>query len=117
MVSLARSSNCKMHRDIRKFSMQGEIGDDSALPRIRSDLERRVIQDMRDNGYIPVLDLGPYWSTEYDIMHDKYKFALSVYGVHVGRRKASEIEGMSDGKAMPRFIPQNKSKQSSETLE
>jgi hypothetical protein len=95
-----------MHKPIKKFSLDGIVGDDSAIPRLRNQFEQMLITDMRDSGYVPVLGLGPYWSTWYDAPRDRYEFVLTVYGVFLGKKEACKIEGISvDGPTVPRIAP------------
>lgn len=53
-----------------------------------------MIEEMRFGGYVPVLDLGPFWSTS--LKDEHYDFVLSMYAVYVGKAKAWEILG-TDG--------------------
>lgn len=99
-----------MHKDIKRFPLDGQINDDSDFIRLRAQFETLIIHQMRDMGYVPVLDLGPLWSTKLEGKH--YTFELTVYGVYVGRKKACTIEGMDgSGKFQPRYTPNSKSKQ------
>ena len=100
----------------KRFKMEGTIGDDADFPRLREQYEQLVILDMRESGYIPILGLGPFFSTK---RREKlYEFVLTLYGVRVGKVKAWTLEGMDlDGKLVPRRIPPTKSKQSSEASE
>lgn len=100
------------HRQVKRFQEKGRIADDSDFIRTRETLDKLMIESMREEGYIPILDLGPFWSTALD--GDHYSFVLSYYGVFVGREKAWKILGM-DGSG--RYYPasttlKNKSKQS-----
>jgi hypothetical protein len=90
------------HKKIRKFSMEGEFFEDSQIPVLRAQFETLMIHDARSRGYIPVLDLDPLWSTEYDIINDRWKFVMAIYVIYVGRRRAQECEGWTSGKLMPR---------------
>ena len=63
--------------------------------RARQDYERLSLQDMRDKGYVPVLDLEPQFSIKYNEHKDNYSFFLEMFGVYVGKKKAQEIEGFS----------------------
>lgn len=101
-----------MHKPIKNFSLDGVVGDDSAIPRLRNQFEHMLLTDMREDGWVPVLGLGPYWSTN---LNDKgqYDFILTVYGVHVGKKEACLVEGINlDGQTVKR-IPQTKSPQPS----
>jgi hypothetical protein len=94
--------------------MSGEIGDDADFARLRSQYESMMLREMRDFGYVPVLDLGPYWSTEYDKPKNVYQFVMSIYGVYLGRRRSWEVEGISNGREVSRPTPPTKSRPPSE---
>ena len=96
-----------MHKKIERFGFDGQIRDDSDFIRLRAQYESLVVHQMRDDGYVPVLDLGPLWSTIYDKETDTYSFEMTVYGVYVGRKKAWIIEGM-DG--VGRYLPRSTAK-------
>jgi hypothetical protein len=100
-----------MHKTIKRFGFEGEIGDDADFARLRTMYEKMIVDDMRENGYVPVLDLGPYWSTSYVQKRDSYDFMLSVYGIYVGRRRSWQIEGMVNGRELKKYIPPTKSQQ------
>lgn len=102
-----------MHRPIRKFSFAGQLKDDSIISRAKSEYERLIVQGMRDEGCVPVLDLETLWSTSYDPKTELYDFVISMFGIYVGRRKSSIIEGMSGQKLLPRSIAPSKLKPSS----
>jgi len=94
--------------------MQGEIGDDAALPRMREQFEAFVRADMREQGYAPVLELGPFWSTTYVEAKDKYEFVVTIHGYKVGKEVACQLEGITGaGKMIPLSTPASKSKTSS----
>jgi len=97
--------------------MEGKIGDDADFARLRAQMENMIVQEMRHKGYVPVFDLGPYWSTSYNKEADNYDFMLSVYGVYVGGRKAWRIHGISDGREIKRYTPPDKSQQQSNHAE
>lgn len=90
------------HKNIRKFTIDGVLGQDSDIPRIRAQYESLLVHDLRNKGYVPVLDLDSQWATEYHVDTDTWGFALSVYGVYLGKRKAYEWEGFSGNKLIPR---------------
>lgn len=98
-----------MHSKVRKFSLNGEYKSDAEVTRLRDQKEALLIYEMREKGYAPLLDFGPFWSTYYIEQDDKYEFILSVYGAHVGEKEAWEIEGITQsGKPLRRIIPQTK---------
>lgn len=89
-----------MHSNVKRFQVEGIIKDDADFPRLRTQFEDMLVKDMRSCGYIPVLDLGPFFSTEYRI-DQSYNFVVTVYGVYLGRRRAWEIMGISNGQLIP----------------
>jgi hypothetical protein len=97
-----------MHKDIKRFPLDGIMNDDSDFIRLRAQFETLLIHQMRSDGYIPVLDLGPMFSTL--LRSDgHYDFELTVYGVYVGKVKAWKIEGMDGGgKYLPRSTAKSK---------
>lgn len=97
--------------------MEGEIGDDADFPRVRAQYESLILNEMRAQGYVPVLELGPYWSTHYVRPKETYEFALSVYGVYIGRRRSWEVEGISNGREIGRPTPPTKSRRPSTPAE
>ena len=101
-----------MHKKIERFGFDGVIGDDTDFIRLRSQYEALIVDQMRSDGYVPVLDLGPMWSTRWDKKSESYAFDLTVYGVYVGKKKACNIEGMDgSGKLLPRSTVKAKLKQ------
>lgn len=88
-----------MHEDIKKFSIDGEIGDDSDFVRLKEQFSKMVVDSMRDAGYVPVLEMGPYFSTEFVPSIKKknrgtYQFRVTAYGVSVGRNRSWKIQGI-----------------------
>lgn len=82
--------------------MQGEIHDDSAIPRLRVEYERLIESDMREQGYVPILDLDTQFSLLYDEGKDIYEFDIIVYGVFVGKKKSYMYEGFSGQNLIPK---------------
>ena len=107
------------HDGVKKFQMKSQIGDDSRFIRQREMQEKLLTDQMRETGYIPVLDLGPFWATsllqepddigQYDNV--KYESTLTMYGTYVGKRKACQFLGM-DGTGYFYPISTQKSKSS-----
>lgn len=91
-----------MNKKLKSFGMQGKIHDDSAIPRLRKQYEHMIEEDMRMNGYVPILDLDIQFSLEYDESNDTYEFDLVIYGVFVGRKKSQDYEGFSGQNLIPR---------------
>lgn len=83
-------------KDIETFSVDGIARDQESIIRIRVELEHRIIEQMREKGYVPILDITPelYWEYINDGPDkEKFKFLLVLYGTHVGE-KSNQIMGM-----------------------
>jgi hypothetical protein len=98
-----------MHEHVKRFQTAGTIASDSDFIRMRETYESFLITEMREAGYVPVLDLGPHWSTKY-ISDDKgYEFVITLYGVRVGKRRSWDLEGMTaEGTFYRKNTPKNK---------
>jgi hypothetical protein len=91
-----------MNKKLKSFGMQGQIHDDSAIPRLRKQYESLIEGDMRSQGYIPILDLDIQFSLDYDEPTDTYEFEIVVYGVYVGKKKSYLYEGFSGQNLIPK---------------
>lgn len=96
-----------MHSNVKRFQVDGIINDDADFPRLRTQFEDMLVKEMRSSGYVPVLDLGPYFSTEYQ-QNSTYNFLITAYGTFVGRRKAWEIQGICNGQPVSMTTPKSK---------
>ena len=101
-----------LHKNIKRFTVEGVIADDSYILQTRETHERLIFQQMEDTGYAQVLDLGTFWSTLYYSQEDVYEFTLTAYGVFVGKRQSCLAYGMLQGNLIPKDIPQTKQQQS-----
>lgn len=81
--------------------------------RLRHQYEKTLIHEMRDSGYVQVLDIDPAFSVSYNSEHNNWFFMLTMHGVYVGKVKAWQIEGCSNGRMLPRSIQSDKLKKSS----
>jgi len=86
------------HSKILRRQIDGEIGSDKDIPRLRLHFQKLLEDSMRDEGIVPLLDVLPAFSLEY--INDTYKFKLTMHGVMVGK-EATKWQGMSDGKLYP----------------
>ena len=84
-----------MKKQIHNFSITGIIKDDSHLIKAREHYERLLAQQMRDGGYVPILDMLPQFNLIYVESKNQYGFTLTMFGVFVGKRKAHTLEGFS----------------------
>ena len=104
-----------MHDPIIRFSISGQmLGSDKVLERQRKIdfLENH----MRNYGCVPVLDLIPQFTVDYQPDTETYGFSLSVYGVFVGMEEAWQIDGMTNGTTTTSSTQRLKSKPSSDTV-
>ena len=97
------------HKKIKRFQVEVEFYDNSQLISLRPQYENLLTQDMRGKGYVRVLDIDPAFSIEFT--GETWKFLLSIHGVYVGKKKAWQIEGMGQGKFLPRNMRQTTSSQ------
>jgi hypothetical protein len=75
--------------------MSGIIKDDSIFQKSRENYERLLVQQMRDKGYVPVLDMQPQFNVKYSEDKDHYTFNLVMYGIYIGKSKSLKYEGFS----------------------
>lgn len=92
------------HKKIKEFHIDGVIDDDSKIPSIRERYEMILVDMMRSQGYVPHLDIEPAFSLEYQ--DSKYKFLLTVYGVHIGKARAKCYLAVSGNNLIPMDITQ-----------
>ena len=102
-----------MHDDIRKFSMEGELGEPNVVA-TKERLVHFVETTMREQGFVPALDIEEQFTLDYDPVNESFTFKLTVYAVEVGRDKSWQVSGVMSGKEIPKYIPPTKSKQSQE---
>lgn len=101
-----------MHDEIHKFSLDGQIGD-ANLVEAKERLVLFLEDKMRDEGFVPALDIEPQFTLDYRPKDETYDFILTVYGIWVGRESAcNTIAGMMSGKPIMKFIPSDKLRQS-----
>ena len=55
-----------LHKPIKRFQVEVEFKQDSDMIRVRAQYESLVTHDMRNKGYIPVMDVYPHFSIDYD---------------------------------------------------
>ena len=94
-----------MRKNIKPFGLEGEFIDDSHAIYAKLNAEKTIIHQMRDLGYLRVLDLDPFWVIRYDETSNKWFFDMTIYGIHVGKKKVWQYEGISQGKLIPRNTP------------
>jgi hypothetical protein len=95
--------------------MDGNIHDDSAIGRLRTEYVRLVTTEMKLAGYCVRLDIDPDFTIKYNSTQEIFEFRLSLYGTYVGKKRAEWIAGI-DGTTVIYTQP-NKSKESSQVQE
>jgi hypothetical protein len=81
------------HKNIKRFQMNGVIGDDSDILRLYAQYVNLLTHQMREQGYVPVLDLSPAWSLSYN--GKTYDFLLTLHGVYLGRVRSKKVSGIT----------------------
>jgi hypothetical protein len=97
------------HKPIRRFHLDGNIHDDSAIARLRFEYQQLLITEMKLSGYVPRVDINPDFTLNYNQQKQYFEFELSIYGVYVGKKKSEWITGIDETKAI--YTAQNKSKE------
>ena len=90
------------HQRIQRFQVRAQFNSDADIIRVRAQYESLLIQEMRDKGFVRVLEIDPNFSVSYD--QDVWSFILTMHSVYVGKKKAWQSEGISQGKLIPRDI-------------
>lgn len=98
------------HKRIKRFQIEVEFYDNAQLISLKPQYENLLIQDMRGKGYVRVLDIDPAFSIEFT--GETWRFLMTLHGVYVGKRKAWQLEGITQSKLIPRNMPQVISNQS-----
>lgn len=89
------------HKSIKRFSLEGEIYDDSHISRLKDQYLSMITVSMKAEGYVPRYDIDTDWTISYN--GRTFDFKISVYGVYVGKKKAECLEGIDKNK--PILIP------------
>ena len=100
------------HRPIKRFTLDGQILDEAAVPRLKIEYVRLLVIQMRASGYVPRFDIEPDFTIQFNEYTEIFTFKLSVYGIYVGKRKSEWILGIDGVKAIS--IAKNKSNEYSQ---
>ena len=98
------------HKSIKTFNLEGIIKDDAAIGRLKIEYIRLLTIQMREDGFVPRLDIDPDFTIYYNSDKEYFEFTLTVYGTYLGRKKSKCVEGMDGTLAVPTH--KNKSKES-----
>jgi hypothetical protein len=100
------------HKAIKRFSLSGIIHDESMLGRLKGEYTRLLTSEMRLSGYVPRFDIEPDFTVDYNEKKKSFYFALTLHGVHVGKRNSEWIIGI-DG-IRPIYTQKSKSSEFSQ---
>lgn len=81
-------------KKIKAFPVDGQAIDIESIVRIRTEVESRIVDDMRERGYVPVMDITPELYTDYDEEQENFRFAIIVYGTYLGKARARKVMGI-----------------------
>jgi hypothetical protein len=95
------------HRNLKRFHMDGIIGDDASIPRLKDEYIRLLNMGMKQDGYAPRLDIPADFTLHYD--KGNFAFELSVFGTFVGRKVALCLDGIDHGR--PIYTQKSKSEE------
>jgi hypothetical protein len=98
------------HKNLKRFYLNGEIADDSIIPRIKLQYIELLKNAMRYEGYVIRYDIDPDFTLSYN--GKSFDFELSIYGVFVGRKKAQWISGVDKNRIIENTTRQSKSDES-----
>lgn len=84
---------------IRRFQMDGKTSSDN-LGQKQETWRLAILAMMREEGFVPLLDLDPVFRWIW-VKEDEYGFTYTWQGVHVGKEKAWQTEGILGGKMIP----------------
>lgn len=85
-----------MHDDVKRFALTGEITSGTFVS-ARDALIKEVEDSMRDEGFVPVLDLNPQFTRTFNPETETFEFELSVYGAYVGEETAWDVGAWTNG--------------------
>lgn len=75
-----------MKDGIELYEVEGEALDNAWIAKNREMLDNHVIEDMRVNGYVPVLDKEGTFSHTFNAETETFTFKIGFYGYKVGER-------------------------------
>jgi hypothetical protein len=98
------------HKSIKRFFLDGEIYDESTIPRMKEQYIFMLQAMMKSKGYLPRYDIDPDFTIIYN--GKTFEFKLSVYGVFVGRKRAEWYDGVDNNRLIINSTQKSKSEES-----
>lgn len=84
---------------IKRYQIPGQVAG-SKLIQARETQRKAIIAMMKDEGFVPLLDVDPVWEQSW-VKEDVFEFMYTWQGVWAGKEKAWQIEGNLGGKMIP----------------
>jgi hypothetical protein len=97
------------HKRIKRFQIEFCSVDDTQIIKMKDLSEKTLVTQMRDSGYIRVLDIDPTLNIEFN--GTTFRYLMTIHGVYVGKKQAWQLEGITQNKLIPRTTPQHTSNQ------
>jgi hypothetical protein len=88
------------HKPIKRFALDGNIYDDSAILRLKTEYIRLLVSEMKISGYVPRFDIDPDFTMRYNEKAEIFEFKLSIYGIYIGKKKTEWIVGLDGTKVI-----------------
>jgi len=85
-----------VNTDIKAFTVTGKVSGDKFI-KTRERLLHDIESGMRDEGYVPHLDLKELFTRSMDA-EGNFDFELTIYGIYVGEEQSTYVAGVTDGK-------------------
>lgn len=88
----------KVRDGVELYEIQGKALDNAWLAKNRAVLEDHALDEMRQHGLVPVIDMCPGLTSNFNHEEEIFEFKITMYGYHVGE-KAQDYLGilLSDG--------------------
>ena len=84
--------------ELIKFEESGVTTNEGRMLK-KGHVVNRLVQNMRESGHVPVMDIPPVMHTEYWEEKDLFRFTIAVYGVEV--ENGWDYEGWLTGRLVP----------------
>jgi hypothetical protein len=97
------------HKRIKRFQIEFCSVDDTQIIKMKDLSEKTLTTQMRDAGYIRVLDIDPTLNIEFN--GTTFRYLMTIHGVYVGKKQSWQLEGITQNKLIPRTTPQRTSEQ------
>lgn len=94
-------------KNIKRFQMEFQVEDSGVFMQKRDQYSSVLITQLRDNGYVPLLDLPTFTTVDY--REERFYFTITVQSVYVGKKSSWQIDGILHGKVVLKSTPETKS--------